>query len=636
MATSSLILESYLQTFDMDKMDELRRNKMVDNLIAYNKKLRGVDFLTPLGYFLSMLENTDEVMFLFMSQEKKDVLLRDLQVTYLLLLAQKRHEQTHQKTENLKSYDASIAKCQQLIDALNYQKVCEEQHIVPSPEHGYATDGYPIKYAFIELGQWFGEKIEEIANRQTKTIKEAMGWFNEKRLYWVWGGGLLKTVLDLLPPDFFNVTDAAKQVKAPDPYTGAISWGLYYFRGSLNLFLLLKHTIQGPWMSKEESDTPWTERFLTQWSQRKFTLLNDFVWATGNCLCYFVLTGKGALGTWGDFLTLALLAFDIGLAVWEFEEKRTEFFKEMQNYDREIEVVKELIKKIEDDPDADETDKKRLKECYLQLQSLEKAKRQCQKDWDYQNIGLATNISYAVGLMLAFALVALPFLPITGPLLIALSVTGTVLCFAFTVINNAVKGGIEIYKAYESKKEALQDYKTKLAEFHELMLNNPDLDDNEKKLLFLEIKKTLAETEYQKQMILFQTMHLVRSLIMETFIPAIIFVNLVFLPLGIGFALIGAAIVLAVCTNLLINKLFTPEKMAIKEFDEQEYKAFCADPDHWGIKSSKGMQNFFKPAEALPPTPEVSQQDTDEQQDDHTAEQQPLLEPQSGPCNGLT
>ncbi|RUR18420.1 hypothetical protein ELY21_08145 [Legionella sp. km535] len=632
MATSSLILESYRQTVDMDKMDKRRRNIMVENLIAYNKTQSGVDFLTPLSYYLSMLEHTDEVMFSYMSQEKKDILLRDLQVTYLLLLAQKRHETTHQKTENVKSYKASIKRCQQLIDALNYQKVCEEQQIDPAPEHGYATDGYPVTYSFIDLGQWFGEKMDEISSRATKTIKEAMGWFNEKRLYWVWGGGFLKTVLELLPPDFFNVSDATTVAKSPDPYTGALSWALYYFRGSLNLFLLLKHTIKGPWMSEEESSTPWTQRFLTQWNQRKFTLLNDFVWATGNCLCYFVLTGKGALGTWGDFLTIALLAFDIALAVWDFEENRTQFLKEMQEYDREIGEIKELIKKINEDPEADETEQKRLKEYYLQLQGLEKARRQCQKDWNYQNINLAANIGYAVGLMLAFTLVALPFLPITGPLLLALSITGTVLCFAFTVINNAVKGGIEIYKAYESKKEAQQDYKNKLAEFHELLLKNPDLDDNEKKLMFLEIKKTLAETEYQKQMIVFQTMHLVRSLIMETFIPAFIFVNLVFLPMGIGLAFLGAAFVLAICTNLLINKLFTPEKMALKEFDELEYKAFCADPDHWGKKPSKGSQGFFKPEEhPSPPVKQVS----DETEDDLTDEQQPLLEPKPGPCNGL-
>ncbi|WP_298627365.1 hypothetical protein [uncultured Legionella sp.] len=635
MATGSLIVESYLQTVDMDKMDELRRNKMVDDLIVRRKQQGSVDFLTPLTYYLGVLEDTDKVLFAFMSQEQKDALLRELQVTYLLLLAQKRHEQTHQKTENLESYDSSIEKCQQLIDALNYQNACKAKKIQEAPEYGHLTEGNIEKYLFLDLALWFGEKIVLIASGHTKTIKEAMGWFNEKRLYWVWGGGLLKTVLDLLPPDFFNLGQANDVVRAPDPYTGALSWGLYYFRGALNLSLLLKHTINGPWMSEEESNTPWTERFLTQWDQRKFTLLNDFVWATGNCLCYFVLTGKGALGTWGDALTLGLLVFDICLAVWDFEEQRTQFMKEMANFDQEIKTTKETINTIESNLLATEEDKKRLRELYLQLEALEKTKKKCQREWDYQGITLTTNIAYAVGLMLAFAMLAMPFLPVTGPLLVAFAVTGTVLCFAFTVINNSVKGGMEIYKAYESKKEAREEYKNKLVLFHELLAKNPNLDDNEKKLLFLEIKKTMAETEYQQQMIVFQSIHLVRSLILETFIPAIIFVNLVFLPLGVGFAVIGASIGLAFLTNYIINKLLTPEKEALKEFDEKEYLAFCKDPDHWSNKTAKATQTFFKPGDTTSGTvEEKTSKDTNAADIDNISPDHPLQDDESGSCKG--
>src|SRR5690606_13291031 len=120
MATSSLILESYLQTFNMVKMDTLRRNKMVEDLLKYNKKIHTGDLLSPLNYFLSIMENTDAVLLAYMSTEKKEQLLRDLQATYLLLLAQKRYELTHQKYENKDKYNQKLIKCQQLIDRLNY------------------------------------------------------------------------------------------------------------------------------------------------------------------------------------------------------------------------------------------------------------------------------------------------------------------------------------------------------------------------------------------------------------------------------------------------------------------------------------------------------------------------------------
>lgn len=596
MSTSSLILQSYLKTFNSDKETELRYKEKVDELLEYNRKAKGGDLMAPLSFYLAILENTDEVMLHYMNEENKKKLLRDLQVAYLLLLAEKKYEKEHQKYENLKIYAQHIKRCEELIDCLNYNKVCEEQKRNPSPAHSHATDGNPVKYLSIFLGKELAEMIVDSLDRKTKTIKEAMGWFNEKRLYWVWGSSLLKVILAALPTDFFNVGQATKVVTAPDPYTGTISWALYYFRFSLNMFLLLKHTISGPWMSKTEKKTPWTERFLTQWDQRKFALLNDSIWATGNLVCFFWLTGKGALGTWGDVLTLALLVFDISMAIWDYEEQKTRHNKEMLDFENDIKQLKKLIRKTKEGSEEDDERDKKIKEYELQLLGLERAQKQCVRNWDLQKISLHTNIAYAVGLMLAFALLAAPFLPFSGPALIAIIITGAVLCLAFTVINNAVKGGIEVYKARMSAKEAREEYNNKVELFKFLLEKNPDLDDNEKKFLFLEIKKLKAETDYQKQMVVFQTMHLLRSVLIESLIPAIVFVSFVFLPLGIGFAVLGATIGVAIATNLMINAIFKPTKDTIKAFDEKEYESFCKNPDNWG-KLSKSKQGFFQSKE---------------------------------------
>ena len=132
----------------------------------------------------------------------------------------------------------------------------------------------------------------------------------------------LKTVLSQIPEGFYNINQAQEAIRAPDPYTGYLSWTLYYFRYSLHLSLLLKHTIKGPWMSAEEAKTPWYERFQTQWTQRKFILLNDALWGTANLVTFFWLTGKGVLGTVGDALTIGLLVFDIAVTFWDFEEQK--------------------------------------------------------------------------------------------------------------------------------------------------------------------------------------------------------------------------------------------------------------------------------------------------------------------------
>lgn len=601
MATSSVILQSYLYTFNSNKTEELRYDEQVEALLTFNKKAKGGDFLTPLSYYRDLLGNTDKVMFAYMNLDQKNQLLRDLQTTYLLLLTQKKYEQQHQKEEHVKDYDKDIKQCQGFIDALNYEQVCKDKEIKPAPEHGYATDGYPVQYLGISWGQWLASQMVAMMDRKTKTIKEAMGALNEKRLYWVWGSVLLKTVLELMPADFFNVDQAKQTIRTPDPYTGCLSWALYYFRFSLNLSLLLKHTISGPWMSEEEKSTPWTERFLTQWDQRKFTLLNDSLWATANIVCYFWLNGGGVLGTWGDALTIALLVFDISVTVWDFEEQKTQYNKEMLDYDINIDKLKKQLAEVTHYSDDDEPYIRQIKEYRVQLHALVRAQGQCQKDWDYKKLTLINNIAYAVGLMLAFILLTTPFLPITGAALTAVGVAGAVLCFAFTVIYNAVKGGMEINKTQTSAEKAEQDHKNKIKVLTDLIKQNSDLDENEneKRFIFLEIKKLKAETEYQKQMVVSQTMHLVRSILFEALVPALIFVNLVFLPLGIGFGVLGAIVALAILSNLLINNVFKPEKEPLTQFNETEYQDFCKDLDH-GDRKSSTAQNFFKPTKEQP------------------------------------
>ncbi|MCL9682991.1 hypothetical protein [Legionella maioricensis] len=668
MATSSLIVQSYLKTFTDGKTNKLRYKQKVKELLKYNRENEGNGFLSPLNYYLSIIETIDPVQFPYMNEAQKEEALRNLRVTFLLLLTQKQYELEYQKTENSKVYTSQISRCHQLIDALQYGKVCKEKKIKPSPDQGYASEGNPVKYLAISFGQWFAEKMVGYMDRKTKTIKEHMGSFNEKRLYWVWGGGLIKTFLELIPADYWNVEQGRQTVKMPDPYTGTLSWSLYYFRFALNFSLLLKHTIQGSWMTSEaEKSTPWQKRFLTQWDQRKFTLLNDFVWATGNALCFFWLYGSGTLGSAGDALTLALLVFDITLAVWEFAEEQTKYNKEMLDYENHIkrlELQLEGTKKdaetaegysqrireyegqlqavevaqahsLAEDPDnseelldyenqikrlklllegtqkaaeAEEQYARRIREYQAQLNALKKAQKQCQREWEHKKRILIVNVSYAVGLMLAFFLLTAPFLPA----LAAAGPAGAVLCLALTVICNAIKGGMEIHKTRQSIKETKEEIKNKIDEFKRLMKENPDMDDKEKKFLFLEIKKLMAESKYQRQTVTLQAAHLLRSIIFETFVPAIILVNLIFLPMGPAFwGVIAAVIGLAFLTNFLINHFITPEKEALKPLNAAEYAAFCQNPEQWVEKTSKS-QTFFKSSEK-PSTAKEPQQDESEE-----------------------
>lgn len=591
MTTSSGILQSYL-------IEAFTTKAALDHeeLLKRNRENKAGDFLIPLSFYLTILENIDSVMIGYMAQARKEQLSHELKITYVLLLAQKHYELTHQKTENSKQYEAQMKHCAELLDALD---PAWQAMIAKSPEQAYLAPEKPVAYCGIPLAHEFAAKMVEFMDRKTKTIKDALGSFNEKRLYWVWGSSFIKTMLSLLPEDFYNAQQASEVIKVPDPYTGTLSWSLYYFRFSLNLCLLLKHTIKGPWMSKEEAQTPWYERFQSQWAQRKFALLNDSLWGTANLVCFFWLNGK-VLGPWADALTIVLLVFDISVALWDFAEQQTQYNAEMAQYDQDIAALvaarEKLLSAALNDAESEEERKLAAYQMQMQLNTLTRAQKRCARDWELQKLGLYNNIGYAVGLMLAFIVLTMPFMPVAAPIAVTLAVAGAVLCFAFTVISSAIKGGIEIHKSRHALKDANQEFQEQVGLLREKLKANPTLNDDEKKLLYLEIKKLQAESAYQKQMIILQSVHLVRSLMIDVLIPAVIFSTLVFLPLGIGLAALGAALGLAIASNLLVNALFAPDakmKELPTELNEREYTDFCKLVVR--ESSSKEQHAFFKP-----------------------------------------
>jgi hypothetical protein len=79
-----------------------------------------------------------------------------------------------------------------------------------------------------------------------------------------------------------------------------------------NLFLIIKHTIPGSWMSEEERSIAWTERLHAQIQRRWFELGNDLVWTTVAVLNGFVFIG--ALAPIALYLSVAAFGFDMANA----------------------------------------------------------------------------------------------------------------------------------------------------------------------------------------------------------------------------------------------------------------------------------------------------------------------------------
>ncbi len=444
--------------------------------------------LTTLNYYINIVGSVNGAMLNYMDDAQKKQLLIDVHIAYLLLLAQEQYELDYQKVENSTYYLEKRIECEQLLNNLQRYK---------------SKDCFVFVNNHLTIQSTVPKDLR--AQSVTKSIIDPMNSFNGKRLYWVWASSLISAVLSLVSSDFSNVQSALNIMDTLSFYTGIISWSLYYARFSIHLSLLLKNTIKGEWLTEnDKKSTYWNlsnyERLKIQWDKRKFALLNDFIWATGNLICYFWLVGSGTLGHLGSVLTIVLLAFDVSVSIWAYIEKSKLHDDELQS----------LNKAIDESKDNE----------YLSTR-LKDLKQQCEQNWKYEENKLYNDIAYSVGLLAAFVLMTLPFLSLTVPSLFIISLTGTILCFALTVLHDAIDEYIDIYK-------------------------NKEVD-----------KDIYAQ----------------RSIFLSLLTPIVVFSSLVFLPLSSAVIVLCAYAALSIASQSVIDEVIRPESQA-KE--SNNYK-FCSD-----------------------------------------------------------
>lgn len=595
MATSSDIIHDYLTTLENAEKKPLSAQEIQEqflNALLSSQSNTG-DFYTPLSYYLNLIETTRSFLFQYMELSEKTELERQLRIAYLLVLAEHQKQIALNVYEHYSEYPAAIARCAALLDKLNpeFQKL-------PSAQH-YLVPEKPLRF----LGLSFGSEALEWMDLQTINLRQKLTELNQKRLYWIWGSSLLKTLLELTPDTVFNDTNNKSLAYLIDPYSSMLSWTLYYFRFSINLNLLIKHTISGPWMTEEESKIPWTERFLTQWDQRKFNLLNDSIWGVANMACAFWLNAEKGLGAWGDFITIGLLLFDLCLAIWAFEEAKTKHYAEARQFDETIAKMYHKIQALREKPD---TNNKSILIVQTQLADLEKARRRCLKNWEFDKAAFLNELTYSVQLLIAFTLLTMPFITLPAMTLLAITTVGAVLCLFVTVVYNTKAAKIDIAKITSLQEETHEARSLKLSCFRDLKdCEEPDVE-NQRKGLFLEILQLKAETHYQQEVILLQTMHMYRKALLESLVPLVLYASLTCFPLGIGLGIIGSLILVIGASKAMIDNYYTPEKPINPDaliFPEEEYQDFCNDPHTWNNNTTAKQLAFFQKPPKQPNEP---------------------------------
>ncbi|KTD12023.1 hypothetical protein Lgra_1481 [Legionella gratiana] len=140
--------------------------------------------------------------------------------------------------------------------------------------------------------------------------------------------------------------------KYTDPVLANLAWLFFIPRLSVNVFLLLKHTVPGFWMSEEEKSLGLRVRFNAQMQRRWFELGNDSIWLTAGLVNRFILTG--ALAPFAVYVSIACFAIDIILSVTRAYIELSRLYDLQKQYKSMLKQTSNSseLKKIEEHLDA--------------------------------------------------------------------------------------------------------------------------------------------------------------------------------------------------------------------------------------------------------------------------------------------
>lgn len=497
---------------------------------------------------------------------EKELLL--IQYIYKAQLAIDTGESRFQNKQNL---EKKIRYCDEVLNQLlNRQPITEEE--IPADVHNRLIADSPGHCRYLGMmivAPLLVKQLRAIQNApgKTGTAKSIMREINIKRLYWVFTGSFLASLIAALPAELTNRQKAQNMVAAPSQVAGILSWGLYYTRFAVELGLLLKHTIKGPWMSQEEKNLGLStyERFKTQWAQRKYMLMNDSLWATANLLCYFWLIGNGNLGYAGNILTGVLFTFDTIVSLWRFAEESTLHNKMIQTLNDEIETIRDQIN--QNHPLEE------MNRLHAELKQLQVDHKHLTREWRYKKYGLINDCAYSIGLIIGIAGMCALFFPPAALLpatMTLLSVVGAGICYAMSLLYTIANGQLELSKERSIGQDALDERLELMAAF------KAEPDERIQRQIYLDIQALDAKTLYQERLISYKRMELARTVVTDVIFPAAILISGFMLSTGIGIAVLLSVVALATIIYLII-KQFEPEASNMPEFDEQAFQDFAQE-----------------------------------------------------------
>jgi hypothetical protein len=424
-------------------------------------------------------------------------------------------------------------------------------------------------------------------NRMRARIKAARGmtlqdWadavrgpasLNDGRLYLVWTDEWINQDLNVLKLRMPNITfGIADGILAQlGILTGSMGWILYFTQVAIEGGIYVQNTcdMRETWLKDiwpswlqvtdevHELQLTHDELARAQPFERKVLLWNNGVWGAVNYLCFFFLTGF-----WGDALNGALFLFDYALTYKQVEQVQKEHAQVIHDFDVAIGVLSQRL-------DALKRDKGDASPEYLRLErerdALIVAKTKTVRDWHYDVMQGRLDLLYSGAVVVAFAVLCAFFWPsaFSAVAVLAFALLGSFMCFSLGIAYDAIGLHLEVSKEAETLQEVDVQFEVALDVFKQRLCAldpNDAQEQQELKFLYLMLQDTVADSDYQHELIRYHQANMWVKIVTESLFPVLFITTFAFLPLTMAAAGFALGLFLMVVAKSYVDEM-APEKI---------------------------------------------------------------------------
>ncbi len=391
---------------------------------------------------------------------------------------------------------------------------------------------------------------------------------NNGRLYLVWTDEWINQDLNVLrlrmPNISFGIADGILAKLAL--LTGSMGWILYFTQVAIEGGIYVQNTcdMRDTWLkdiwpswlqvTEEVRELQLTHEELAraQPFERKVLLWNNGVWGAVNYICFFFLTGF-----WGDALNGALFLFDYALTYKQLEQAQKDHDQVIADFDAAIEKLNNKLLDFKEEHGEDSPQYLKLKE---ERDALMRARKKTVRDWAYEVTQGRVDLFYSGSVVFAFAILCAFFWPsaFSAIALLSFALLGSFMCFSLGIAYDAVGLRVQISKEREVLEDADAEFEAKLDVFKQ-RLTKTDMHDpkarHELEFLYLILKDTVAETDFQHELIRYHQYNMWVKIFTEAMFPILFISTFVFLPLHMAFAGFGLGLFMMVVAKSYVDEM---------------------------------------------------------------------------------